>query len=141
MSTRNIHVNTASYTILVAGREKNTGEEWDVLEFSSLTELKKYRKSHPEKMAFSYSYALSRGVDTQFRHINIAEADHFKQFLRQIKRAGEDIPAPEIDPVLKAFGRHIARSFHRGRGVHIPAMKNTAFGQVLRTLELKRAFN
>lgn len=52
----------------------------------------------------------------------------------------EDIPAPEIDPVLKAFGRHIARSFHRGRGVHIPAMKNTAFGQVLRTLELKRAF-
>ncbi|EFB1091490.1 IS66 family insertion sequence element accessory protein TnpB, partial [Escherichia coli] len=75
--TRNIHVNTASYTILVAGREKNTGEEWDVLEFSSLTELKKYRKSHPEKMAFSYSYALSRGVDTQFRHINIAEADHF----------------------------------------------------------------
>ncbi|EKB0213075.1 hypothetical protein OMZ98_004273 [Escherichia coli] len=31
----------------------------------------------------------------------------------------EDIPAPEIDP----------------------AMKNTAFGQVLRTLELKRAFN
>ncbi|STO17831.1 Uncharacterised protein [Escherichia coli] len=50
-------------------------------------------------------------------------------------------PRPEIAPVLKAFGRHIARSFHRGRGVHIPAMKNTAFGQVLRTLELKRAFN
>lgn len=68
MSTRNIHVNTASYTLLVAGKKKNTGEEWDVLEFSSLTELKKYRKSHPEKMAFSYSYALSRGVDTQFRH-------------------------------------------------------------------------
>lgn len=42
-------------------------------------------------MAFSYSYALSRGVDTQFHHINIAEADHFKQFLRQIKRAGLDI--------------------------------------------------
>ncbi|EOT3347275.1 hypothetical protein ACLAFU_003755 [Escherichia coli] len=53
----------------------------------------------------------------------------------------EDIPAPEIDPVLKAFGRHIARSFRRGRGVHIPAMKNTDFGQVPRTLELKRAFN
>uniref|UniRef100_UPI0009431FE6 hypothetical protein n=1 Tax=Escherichia coli TaxID=562 RepID=UPI0009431FE6 len=32
----------------------------------------------------------------------------------------EDIPAPEIDPV-----------FSRGRGVHTPAMKNTAFGQVL----------
>ncbi len=49
MSTRNIHVNTASYTILVAGREKNTGEEWDVPEFSSLTELKKYRKKPPGK--------------------------------------------------------------------------------------------
>lgn len=36
MSTRNIHVNTASYTLLVAGKKKNTGEEWDVLEFSSL---------------------------------------------------------------------------------------------------------
>ena len=34
MSTRNIHVNTASYTLLVAGKKKNTGEEWDVLEFS-----------------------------------------------------------------------------------------------------------
>lgn len=91
MSTRNIHVNTALYTLLVAERKKNTGEEWDVLEFSSLTELKKYRKSHPEKMAFSYSYTLSRGVDTKFRHINVVEADHFKQFLRRIKRAGLDI--------------------------------------------------
>lgn len=63
MSTRNIQVNTASYTLLVAGKKKNTGEEWDVLEFSSLTELKKYRKSHLEKMAFSYSYALSQGAD------------------------------------------------------------------------------
>ncbi|QHS50045.1 hypothetical protein GW952_31000 (plasmid) [Klebsiella michiganensis] len=52
-----------------------------------------------------------------------------------------DIPAPEIDPTLKAFGRHIAKSIRKGRGVHIPAMKNAAFGQVLRTLELKRAFN
>ncbi len=83
MSTRNIHVNTASYTLLVAGKKKNTGEEWDI-KISSLTELKKYRKSHPEKMAFSYSYALSQGVDKQFRHINIAEADHFERFLGQI---------------------------------------------------------
>lgn len=53
----------------------------------------------------------------------------------------DDIPAPLIDPSLKAFGRHIARSVRKGRGVHIPAMKNADFGQVLRTLELKRAFN
>ncbi len=41
-----------------------------------------------------------------------------------------DITAPEIDPALRAFGRHIARSHRKGRGVHIPAMKNTALGQV-----------
>jgi hypothetical protein len=35
-----------------------------------------------------------------------------------------DITAPEIDPALRAFGRHIARSHRKGRGVHIPAMKN-----------------
>ncbi|HAN3825892.1 TPA: hypothetical protein IFA33_004569 [Escherichia coli] len=91
MGTRNIHVNTVSYTIFVAEKKKNTREEWDVLEFSSLIELKKYRKSHPEKMAFSYSYALSQGVDTKFRHINVAEADHFKQFLRQIERVNSKV--------------------------------------------------
>ncbi len=40
----------------------------------------------------------------------------------------EDIPAPEIDPVLKAFGRHIA-GFSPGRGVHIPAMKTRPSGR------------
>ncbi|STE53157.1 Uncharacterised protein [Edwardsiella tarda] len=58
---------------------------------------------------------------------------------RRIKRA--DISAPEIDPAVKAFGRHIAKRIRKGRGVHIPAMNNAAFGQLLRTLELKRAFN
>lgn len=51
----------------------------------------KYRRSHPEKMSFSYGYALSRGVDKQFCHINVAEADHFKQFVRLIERAGFNI--------------------------------------------------
>ncbi|EIA6597984.1 hypothetical protein K7R05_004564 [Salmonella enterica] len=57
----------------------------------------------------------------------------------RIRRA--DISAKAIDPALKAFGRHIARSVRKGRGVHIPAMTSNALGQVLRTLELKRAFN
>ncbi|EBF0561120.1 hypothetical protein DCU08_23710 [Salmonella enterica] len=57
----------------------------------------------------------------------------------RIRRA--DIPAKAIDPALKAFGRHIGRRIRKGRGVHIPAMTNAACGQVLRTLELKRAFN
>lgn len=58
---------------------------------------------------------------------------------QRIKR--DDIAASEIETSLKSFGRHIARRVRKGRGVHIPAMKNAAFGQVLRTLELKRAFN
>ncbi len=104
MSTRNINLKTAAqessrklggnpapYTILIAEREKNSEEEWDVLEFSSLTELKKYRKNSPEKMRFNYSYALCRGMNKQFRYINVAEADHFKQFLRQIACSGIDI--------------------------------------------------
>ncbi|HFW3715190.1 TPA: hypothetical protein ACIBKF_004511 [Salmonella enterica subsp. enterica serovar 6,7:y:-] len=57
----------------------------------------------------------------------------------RIRRA--DIPAKAIDPALRAFGRHIARRIRKGRGVHIHAMTNAAYGQVLRTLELKRAFN
>lgn len=53
----------------------------------------------------------------------------------------DDIPAPLIDPSLRALGRHIAKCIRKGRGVRIPAMTNADFGQVLRTLELKRAFN
>ena len=58
---------------------------------------------------------------------------------KRITRA--DLSVSEIDPALKAFGRHIARRIRKGRGVHIPAMTSSAIGQVLRTLELKRAFN
>lgn len=50
-----------------------------------------------------------------------------------------DIPARELDQTLRAFGRHIARSHKKRRCVRIPAMKNGDLGQVLRTLELKRA--
>lgn len=80
-----------SYTILIAEKKKNVEEEYDVMEFSSLIALKKYRRSYPEQMGFSYFYALSSGIDKQFRHINVAEADHFKQFVRLIERTGFDI--------------------------------------------------
>ena len=80
-----------SYTILVAETKKNSEEESDILEFSSLAELKKLRRRCPETMRCTYFYALSSGVDKQFRHIHVAEADHFKQFVRLIERAGIDI--------------------------------------------------
>ena len=101
MHTQNVNVKTAaqessrkmggkpqSYTLLVAENEKNSTEEWDVMEFHTLAELKKMRKSCPETMNCSYAYALSSGVDKQFRHINVVEADHFKQFVRLIERSG-----------------------------------------------------
>ncbi|ENB7197626.1 hypothetical protein [Enterobacter hormaechei] len=104
MHTRNVNVKTAaqessrkmggktvSYTLLVAETKKNSEEESDVLEFSSLAELKKLRRRCPETMRCTYFYALSSGVDKQFRHIHVAEADHFKQFVRLIERAGIDI--------------------------------------------------
>ncbi|EPO6588751.1 hypothetical protein EJD93_21350 (plasmid) [Cronobacter sakazakii] len=104
MHTQNVNVKTAaqessrkiggkpvSYRILVADMPKKAEEEWDVMEFSSLAELKKFRRCCPEKMSLIYGYALSSGVDKQFRHINVIEADHFKQFVRLIERAGIDI--------------------------------------------------
>lgn len=90
-SSRKIGGKTVSYTILVAEQKKNSAEEPDVLEFSSLAELKKLRRRCPETMRCTYFYALSSGVDKQFRHIHVAEADHFKQFVRLITRAGIDI--------------------------------------------------
>ena len=76
--------------------------------------------------------------------MNVTIISHYTEAVKprrhqRILRA--DIAAREIDPAIKTYGRHIARSIRKGRGVHIPAMNNTAFGQVLRTLELKRACN
>ncbi|PYZ20283.1 hypothetical protein DNK77_29435 [Enterobacter cloacae complex sp.] len=90
-SSRKIGGKTVSYTFLVAEQKKNSAEEPDVLEFSSLAELKKLRRRCPETMRCTYFYALSSGVDKQFRHIHVAEADHFKQFVRLITREGIDI--------------------------------------------------
>jgi len=53
----------------------------------------------------------------------------------------EDIPSAEVDPTLRAFGRHIAHCLKKKRRIRIPAMCGSDWGHVLRTLELKRAFN
>uniref|UniRef100_UPI003EBC8FAA hypothetical protein n=1 Tax=Escherichia coli TaxID=562 RepID=UPI003EBC8FAA len=82
MSTRNIHVNTASYTLLVAGKKKNTGEEWDVLEFSSLTELKKY--GTVAKLAMRQPFVLFKGLTFQKLCLPGAfrPGDHHNKMLR-----------------------------------------------------------
>ncbi|WP_447864696.1 hypothetical protein [Kluyvera sichuanensis] len=97
---RNVNIKTAApessrkmggkptYIILVAENEKNSADEWDVLEFETLDALKAMRRSSPEKMKNQYFYALSCGVDKQFQHKNVVEANHFKQFVRLMKREG-----------------------------------------------------
>ncbi|HDS6520121.1 TPA: hypothetical protein QHW61_005189 [Klebsiella oxytoca] len=71
----------------------------------------------------------------------VSPSDDAVKHRRHTRIPRHDIPAPEIEPALRAFGRHIAKRVRKGRGVHIPAMKNADFGQVLRTLELTRACN
>jgi len=46
----------------------------------------------------------------------------------------EDITIP-----FKALGRHIAKCQRKRQSVRVPAMRGSDLGQVLRTLELKRA--
>lgn len=60
---------------------------------------------------------------------------------RHPRQSREDIPSAEVDPTLRAFGRHIAHCLKKMRRIHIPAMCGSDWGHVLRTLELKRAFN
>ncbi|EPO7809035.1 hypothetical protein ACUF6K_004529, partial [Enterobacter hormaechei] len=103
MNTQNVNVKTAApessrkmggkttFIILVAEIEKNSADEWDVLEFETLDALKTMRRSSPEKMKNQYFYALSCGVDKQFQHRNVVEANHFKQFVRQIENKGINV--------------------------------------------------
>ena len=60
---------------------------------------------------------------------------------KHTRHSREDIPSAEVDPTLRAFGRHIAHCLKKKRRIRIPPMCGSDWGHVLRTLELKRAFN
>ncbi|WP_176227941.1 hypothetical protein [Cedecea sp. NFIX57] len=60
---------------------------------------------------------------------------------KQVRIKRRDINRDEISAELRALGRHIAKCRRKGRAVRIPAMRGSEWGQVLRTLELMRAFN
>lgn len=57
-----------------------------------------------------------------------------KRFMR------ESLPPQAIKPTFKSFGRHIAKQQRRRQSVRVPAMRGSEWGQLLRALELKRAF-
>lgn len=56
---------------------------------------------------------------------------------RQIRKT---LHAENIAPHLKALGKAIARSERERRPFHVPALSGAEWGQVLRTLELTRAY-
>ena len=76
------------YKILVSEWEKNVPvEEYDVMEFHSLNALQEYRKRNPEKMSEQYSYVLTN-TTINFEYQSAVEGQHFKQFVKAIKKAG-----------------------------------------------------
>nr|WP_241390464.1 hypothetical protein [Serratia proteamaculans]ULG15808.1 hypothetical protein 495p2_00056 [Serratia proteamaculans] len=58
---------------------------------------------------------------------------------RQQRIARGDIAAADVDPDLRALGRHIAGCVSKGRSVRVPSMRGSEWGHVLRALELRRA--
>ncbi|EGC5602224.1 hypothetical protein IT804_003485 [Salmonella enterica] len=66
-------------------------------------------------------------------------AAHVKQ-KRQKRVYREEISPQAIAPAMKSFGRHIAKQQRRRQSVRVPAMRGSEWGQLLRALELKRAY-
>jgi len=52
----------------------------------------------------------------------------------------EPLKSQDISVPFKALGRHIAKCQRKRQSVRVPAMRASELGQVLRTLELKRAY-
>lgn len=52
----------------------------------------------------------------------------------------EPLESQDIAAPFKALGRHIAKCQRKRQSVRVPAMRGSELGQVLRTLELKRAY-
>lgn len=57
---------------------------------------------------------------------------------RQQRITRGDIAAADVDPDLRALGRHIAGCVRKGRSVRVPSMRGSEWGHVLRALELRR---
>lgn len=60
---------------------------------------------------------------------------------RQVRIKRAEIAPEDLSTEMRALGRHIAKCRRKGHAVHIPAMRGSEWGQVLRTLELTRACN
>ncbi|ELY3087554.1 hypothetical protein SME02_004635 [Klebsiella aerogenes] len=73
-------------------------------------------------------------------YVQICEAEN-QPPKKQVRIKRGEIAPEALSTEMRALGRHIAKCRRKGRSVRIPAMRGSEWGQVLRTLELKRAFN
>lgn len=73
-------------------------------------------------------------------YVQICEAEN-QPPKKQVRIKRGEIAPEALSTEMRALGRHIAKCRKKGRSVRIPAMCGNEWGQVLRTLELKRAFS
>lgn len=73
-------------------------------------------------------------------YVQMLEAEN-ASVKKQVRIKRSYIDRDDISAEMRALGRNIAHCRKKGRSVRIPTMRVSEWGQVLRTLELKRAFN
>lgn len=77
----------------------------------------------------------------EFSIIALAAGNVQRGVKKKHKRIKRDcIAANDVNPSVKAWSRHIAKAQRKGQRVHIPALKGYELGQLLRALEIKRAY-
>ena len=74
---------------------------------------------------------MSRSVA---RFVKSEKAKNHPRIVREL------LKSPDITAAFIALVRHIAKCQRKRQSVRVPAMRASDLGQVLRTLELKRAY-
>lgn len=79
-------------------------------------------------------------------HFILACQDYFvkpcesAEVRKQYRVKCDTVTEESISPRVKALGRHIARCQRKRKPVRIPALNVVEWGQLLRSLEIKRAY-
>jgi len=79
-------------------------------------------------------------------HFILACQDYFvkpresAEVRKQHRVQRDTVTEESISPRVKALGRHIARCQRKRKPVRIPALNVVEWGQLLRSLEIKRAY-
>jgi len=79
-------------------------------------------------------------IDTQIiaSSVPFVKSETAKKHPRIVR---EPLKSQDIAVPFKALGRHIAKCQRKRQSVRVPAMRASDLGQVLRALELERAYS